>query len=130
MKNIYTKIGILALTLGSVGLLASTANAFQGDPNVKGPNYTPERHEDMTKAFSSNDYNSWKNLMSGRGRVSQVVNQENFSKFAEAHKLALAGDLEGAKKIRQEIGLGLQNGSGKSMQKSWTSQGMGARWNR
>ena len=69
----------------------------------------------MTKAFDSNDYNAWKELMGGRGRVSQVINEDNFARFAEAHRLALEGKTEEAAKIRQELGLGLQNGSGKGM---------------
>jgi len=69
----------------------------------------------MTKAFENNDYNAWKEQMGGRGRVSQVINEENFERFAEAHRLALEGKTEEAAKIRQELGLGLQNGSGKGM---------------
>lgn len=130
MKKIYTKIGVVAIGLGVVGVLASPAKAFQGDPNMQGPNYTPERHDAMIKAFASNDYNSWKDLMAGRGRVSQVVNQENFSKFSEAHRLALSGDLEAAKNIRQEIGLGLRDGSHRSAQKSWNIQRNGNMGNR
>jgi len=72
----------------------------------------------MTKAFEKNDYNAWKNLMQGKGRVTQVVNKDNFSKFAQAHKLALEGKTAEANKIRTELGLGLQNGSGRG-------QGMG-----
>ena len=53
--------------------------------------------------------------MQGRGRVSQVITKDNFAKFAEAHELAEQGKLEEAKKIRLELGLGLQNGSGQGM---------------
>ncbi|MCK5589343.1 MAG: hypothetical protein KAI16_03460 [Candidatus Pacebacteria bacterium] len=92
---------------------APVAFAYQGDPNVQGPNYSPERHTAMTQAFESQDYNAWKNLMEGRGRVIQVVNADNFAKFAEAHKLARSGDVEGAKKIREELGLGMKDGRGR-----------------
>ena len=92
--------------------------AYKGDPNVKGPNYTQERHEAMTKAFENNDYNAWKSLMDGRGRVTQVINAQNFGRFAEAHKLALQGNTSEANAIRTELGLGLRNGSG-------AGQGMG-----
>jgi hypothetical protein len=76
----------------------------------------------MEKAFASNDYEAWKNLMQGKGRVTQVINKDNFSTFAKAHMLAESGKLDEAAKIRQELGLGLHNGSGKGM-------GMG-RWSR
>jgi len=111
-------IGITTLVLGGMILSQNAVQAYKGDPNVKGPNYTAERHEAMTKAFEKNDYNAWKNLMQGKGRVIQVVNKDNFSKFAQAHKLALEGKTAEANKIRTELGLGLQNGSGRG-------QGMG-----
>lgn len=106
-------IGASVIALGG-SLLASSALAYKGDPAVKGPNYSEERHNAMTQAFEKNDYNAWKNLMNGKGRVTQVVNEGNFAKFAEAHKLALEGKKDEANKIRQELGLGLQNGRGRN----------------
>ena len=88
--------------------------AYQGDPSKKGPNYSPERHEQMEKAFENNDYEAWEKLMEGRGRVTQVVNQDNFAKFAESHRLAEQGQVEEAKKIKQDLGLGMKNGEGKN----------------
>ena len=110
---------MLVATAGLVGS-ALYVSAYQGNPNVKGPNYTTERHDAMAKAFENNDYNAWKELMAGRGRATQVINEGNFSRFAEAHKLALEGKTEEARKIRAELGLGLQNGSGNGQ-----SRGMG-----
>jgi outer membrane translocation and assembly module TamA len=115
-----TQLALSAIVLGAGVLLvtASGALAYRGDLNVQGPNYSPERHEAMTKAFENKDYNAWKELMQGKGRVTQVVNEGNFARFAEAHKLALEGKTEEAKNIRTELGLGLRNGSGQG-------QGMG-----
>jgi hypothetical protein len=110
-KLIFT--GISALVVAGSVAGAASVQAYRGDPAVKGPNYTEERHEAMTKAFENGDYKAWKEQMAGRGRVTQVVNEGNFAKFAEAHKLALAGKTEEAAKIRAELGLGLQNGSGR-----------------
>lgn len=116
-KKIFT---VTALTLGALGILGtSSVMAYQGDVNVKGPNYSPERHVAMTQAFEKNDYNTWKKLMEGKGnRVMQVINEKNFAKFAQAHKLMLEGKNDEANKIRAELGLGLHNGSG-------MGQGMG-----
>ena len=117
--------GTLALAI--IAITATSASAYRGAPNVKGPNYSPERHEAMTNAFETNNYDAWVELMNGHGRVTQVVNADNFPQFAEAHKLALAGDLEGAKAIRAELGLGQRNGSGKGQGRG---QGRGrGRWN-
>lgn len=114
-KKVVLGLGTLALVLGVSGAIASTANAYRGDPGVKGPNYSTERHTAMEKAFETKDYTAWKNLMQNKGRVMQIINKDNFAKFAEAHELAEKGDLEGAKKIRQELGLGIKNGSGQGM---------------
>ena len=124
MKKSTLGLGALALTLGILGVSAGTALAYQGDPTIKGPNYSVERHEAMEKAFENKDYDAWKNLMQGKGRVSQVVNKDNFSKFAEAHELMEQGKTAEAQQIRQELGLGLQNGSGKGMGGAGMHRGM------
>lgn len=111
-------IGLMALILGGLVIVPKAAEAYKGDPNVKGPNYSVERHTAMEKAFENKDYNAWNNLMQGRGRVTQVVNAQNFAKFAQAHELAEQGKTAEANKIRAELGLGLRNGTG-------MSQGMG-----
>jgi len=105
--------------LGAAALAFATQPlfAYQGDPSKKGPNYSPERHEQMEKAFENNDYAAWKNLMQNRGRVTQVVNEGNFSRFAEAHRLAEQGKVEEAKKVRQELGLGSGGGKGQGQGK-------------
>lgn len=119
MKKLILGLGISALVLG----VAGTAAAYQGNPKVQGPNYSPERHEAMVKALENKDYVAWQNLMQGRGRVTQVINQDNFAKFAEAHQLAMQGKLVEAQKIRQELGLGSHSGSGKAMNGTGFSRG-------
>lgn len=90
-----------------VGLSAtSSALAYQGNSSVRGPQYTPERHEAMEKAFATNDYTAWKNLMQGRGRVSEIITKDNFSQFAKAHTLAEQGNYTEANAIRTSLGLG------------------------
>jgi len=118
MKKTSLFLGLTALVVGSTLLVPQAAQAYKGDPNVKGPNYTSERHEAMTKAFENKDYNAWKSLMQGRGRVMQIINAQNFARFAEAHKLALEGKTSEANKIKTELGLGVRNGTG-------MGQGMG-----
>lgn len=126
MKKTMLGLGALVITLGVVGAGMSTAFAYKGDPAVKGPNYSVERHDAVVKAFENKDYNAWKNLMQGKGKVSQVVNKDNFAKFAEAHQLALQGKTAEAQNIRQDLGLGLHNGSGRLM----GGHGMGKGMNR
>jgi len=118
MKKLNKKrLGVLGLGLGALtlGFLGYSAEAFQGDPSGKGPNYTPERHESMLQAFEDNDYEAWKNLMSDRSRVKDVINKNNFSRFIEAHSLALEGRIDEANVIREELGLKTGNGEKRGM---------------
>lgn len=114
MKKITLGLGALALVLGLTAISANSVFAYRGDSTVQGPNYSTGRHTEMEKAFADNDYSVWKDLMQNRGRVTQIVTEENFANFAEAHELMEAGNTEEAKKIHQEIGLGLKNGSGRN----------------
>lgn len=96
---------------------AATVSAYQGDLTQKGPNCTPERHEAMLNAFDNLDYEAWKELMGDRGRVTEVITEENFDLFAEMHELAQMGDLEGANEIREQ--LGLRGRSGEPVGAGW-----------
>lgn len=113
MNKKSAMIATTALILAGLTIAPKAADAYRGDPSVQGPNCTPERHEAMTQAFENNDYNAWKELMSGKGRVSQVVNEGNFSRFAQMHQYMQEGKTDEANQIRQELGLGLRNGSGR-----------------
>ena len=72
----------------------------------------PDRHSAMEKAFLNNDYAEWASMMSDRGNVVNLINEDNFSLFAEAHSLAQAGMIEEARSIRTELGLGLGQKNG------------------
>jgi len=103
--------------LGAFGIIAGTAvipsaQAYQGDPAKKGPNCSPERHAEIQKAFETNDYETWKNLMGERGKVSQVITRDNFSQFAKAHILSAQGQRDEAIAILRSLGLAQNNGEG------------------
>jgi len=111
MKTKKIVLGVSALVVaGSALILTSSVYSYRGDYTQKSPNCTPERHEAMEQAFENNDYNAWKEQMSGKGRVAQIINEDNFAKFAEAHRLAEEGKYEEADQIRQELGLRTKNG--------------------
>jgi hypothetical protein len=110
MRNkIVIPVGVIALV--SAAGVAYAAYAYQGDPGQRGPNFSQTRYEAMQKAFENNDYNAWKELMNGQGRVSSVINEGNFSRFSEMHSLMLEGKYDEANKIREELGLGQINSS-------------------
>ncbi len=111
MKKKTITMGTLSLLALSAVAAVASAYAYQGDPAKVGPNYTPERHAQIQEAFTKNDYNTWKDQMGNRG-VTQRINENNFSRFAEMHKLMLAGKTDEANVIRVELGLnkgGYQN---------------------
>ncbi len=130
MKKTTLGLGVLALVLGATAISASPALAYRGDPKVQGPNYSAERHTAMLKAFETKDYTAWKNLMQNRGMASQVITEASFSKFVEAHNLALQGKTAEAQKLRQELGLGLKNGSGRNVGGMMGNMRMGINLNR
>lgn len=116
-----TTLGIRSLTIAflAVTIGVGTVLAYRGDLNVKGPQYSVERHDAMTKAFANNDYDAWKKLTANNhGNASNLITKENFAKFVEAHNLALAGKTVEAEKIRKELGLGLSNGKGSGLGKN------------
>lgn len=111
--NKVAKIGLFALMV--VGLIVSTGvvSAYKGDYSVQGPNYSEDRHEAMQDAFDTLDYDAWYQLMTADGRIPrvvEVVTENNFELFAQAHEAAENGDLELAAELRAE--LGLNNGMG------------------
>lgn len=118
-------LGVLGLAVAGASVYSTGALAYRGDAGKTGPNYSPERHEQMEKAFENNDYNAWKNLMNGKGRVTEVVNEGNFNRFVEAHKLVKEGKTDEANKIRQELGLGQEGGQGKGMHSGQRGQNRG-----
>ena len=105
-------LGVLGLAIAGAAAYSTGVLAYRGDTSKTGPNYTPERHAQMEKAFENNNYSSWKNLMNGKGRVTEVINEGNFKRFSGMHKLMEEGKTDEANKIRQELGLGQGNGKG------------------
>lgn len=105
--NRYLLAGALcAAGVASAAMITIPAFAYRGDASQMGPGYSTERHEAMQKAFEANDYEAWKNLMTGKGRVTEVINKDNFAKFVEMHKLREEGKTDEANKIRADLGLG------------------------
>lgn len=112
-KN-FLILGLFAITLLSAGVI-TFAGAFVNkgaDSNIN-QNYNSERHALMEKAFQTNDYNLWKSQMNGKG-VTNLINENNFSKFAQAHRLMNEGKYDEANKIRQELGLNVRSENGSS----------------
>ena len=110
-KKIVLTLSGISLLAGMSYFLAKPALAYKGDPSVQGPNCTEEQNQQMTQAFENNDYQAWKNTFQGKGKISEAINEENFSKFVEMRKLRLEGKIDEANQIREELGLGLGSGN-------------------
>ena len=106
MKKRNVLLGVLGLTVAGLTAYSAQTLAYRGDPSTTGPSYTPERHEQMEQAFENNDYATWKSLMTGKGHVTEVINEDNFGKFSEMHTLMQEGKVDEANAIRAELGLG------------------------
>jgi hypothetical protein len=120
-KNIL--LGMLAIFVISVASLGA-ALAYRGNPDVKGPNYDAEVHEQLEAAIEAGDYDAWvqireDNNLPMRGRMFQVINAENFDQYVELHNANVAGDTAKADAIKAELGLG------QGMQKHGNMQGKG-----
>lgn len=104
------KLILASLTGIAVLAIATPAFAYKGNPEVQGPNYSPERHEAMEVVFEKKDYNGWLKLMEGKAwRLKEVVNsQAKFNEFAKAHE---AGE-NALTKFRADNGLNGQQATG------------------
>lgn len=133
MKKMIFGLGALALILGVVGISAGTSSAYRGDASMDCPNHQTERHESMEEALENKDYEAWKNLMEDKGRVTQLINEDNFAKFAEVHELMEEGKTDEAQEIRKELGLGMMGGHGRGVDDTGQfagHRGMGRSMNR
>lgn len=101
---------LASLTGIAVLAIATPALAYKGNPDVQGPNYTPERHEAMEQVFASGDYQGWHKLMENKAwRLKEVItNEVKFQEFAKAHE---AGE-DALTQFRVDNGLNGNMGSG------------------
>ncbi|NTV23982.1 MAG: hypothetical protein HGA85_06465 [Nanoarchaeota archaeon] len=131
-KNMIFGIGALFL----ISVISLGVMAYQGNMDIKGPNYNTDVHEQLEAAIEAVDYDSWisirqENNLPTRGRIFQVINAGNFDRYAELHNAVEAGDIETAEQIREELGLGQgmmrKSGSkGTGCQGQCSMQGKGA----
>lgn len=97
-----------------------------------------ERHDAVEDILAKNDFEAWSDFISesdddwGRGRLSEVVTEENFPTFVAMHEAIEKGDVVRVQELRGQLGLEtpLRDGTGfgnKGAQRR--GQGMRARIN-
>jgi nucleotide-binding universal stress UspA family protein len=96
---------VLTTTLSAYAYSSqNTESMGQGNDIGK---FNPNK-EALMETFDNADYQAWYDLTKESPRAEEllsVINEDNFSKLVEAHKLREAGDMEGAKAIMEELGL-------------------------
>ncbi len=83
-----------------------------------------ERHSAIEDAINNGDYEEWSNLMDGRGRISDVVTEDNFDTFVAMYEAVEEGDYEKAQELREDLGLGIRSGDGNGFRKGGHGRGM------
>lgn len=108
-----TKKIALSMLLFGTAVVGSTF-AYQGNPGTTNPNcQDPVKHEAMQVALNTNNYESWKTLMAGKGIVSKIDTQEKFQLYVALRAAADKWDKVTVEKLATQLGLG---------QKKWTEQ--------
>jgi len=129
-KTIFFGLGLM-LVIGLASLVS--VFAYKGDPNVQGPNYDADVHEQLEAAIESGDYDAWiairqENNLPMNGKIFQVINEDNFDKYTALHEAMEEGDYDTANAIKAELGLGqgmMKRGNGASQGMSGQGSGQG-----
>lgn len=108
-----------ALMAVAILSLSVVVTAYRGNFEEKSPYYEEGKCDQMLDAFDEFDYEAWSSLVALHGkhsRVLEVVNEDNFYLFVEAHRAGKSGDYATASVLRAELGLnngvGPKNGEG------------------
>jgi hypothetical protein len=116
-KKIGAGLGVFAVVL-AVGVISVSAS--QGDFNFRAKKVGLENKEVFVDAIENNDYTAWQELMSKRGRVGELVTEENFANVVKMHQLMEDGKFEEAKDLKKE--LWSENMKGRFLKKSLTKK--------
>ena len=99
MHSYFDKAKALRDELG----LPAQKREMRGNGNGKGlGNKMPKA---VLEALNSGDYDAWVKAIGEKNPHKDKITKDNFSKFAEAHKLMQAGKPDEAAKIFDELGL-------------------------
>jgi len=87
----------------SAGLSGVQAKSLDSDPD------TEQRTELILESFESSDYDRWQKLVNPNSNLARSINEDNFSSFIEARKLARQGKyeefLQSYENLKENLGL-------------------------
>lgn len=100
----YTKA---AETPGDTAVEASVERAHYGAFAQRFGNRKDMDHAfgEVREAIENDDYEAWAELMKDRPHAADMITRDTFDKLKELHELKQDGDLEGAKKLAEELGM-------------------------
>ena len=107
-KLMYGLLGAFVIAILGGSLVA----AYQGNPDIFGPNHNLERQGAMEEAFGNLDYTAWYNLMTQDERhpkIVDIVTEDNYGDFVKMRSAMHNGDVESAKQFRENLGIGEMN---------------------
>jgi len=112
------KIPMFALAIMGLVLVAGLASAFQGSGEPEQMRLADEETRlALDKAFETDDYDAWYEIVSEKPKITDYITEENFEVYADMHEAVMNGDMESAKELRQALGLpGFRQGQGKLRQ--------------
>jgi len=109
-KNILLGLTSVGTLVAVAILISSPASAAFNQDNktfARGNNFDQARFEEMNsiradiqKAVENGDYTTWKSLVPENSPMVEVINEANFARFVEAHRL-----MSESKAIMEELGL-------------------------
>lgn len=111
-ENMNTKLITAFVAVFIIGVVSLVSViAYRGNPEENGPNYDADVHEQLEAAIEAGDYDAWleirtENNLPMKGRMFQVITEENFDRYVALHEANEAGDTVTADAIRAELGLG------------------------
>ena len=99
-KNLMIAGLAIIISLGAV----YSASAFQGERLNRSNNQ--EMKEELNLSMVHQDYNTWLELKTDRVPCKDVdlINEENFALFSQAHQLLKEGRIDEAKEIFEALG--------------------------
>lgn len=63
------------------------------------------QHQVIEEAINNNDYQAWLDLQPEGSRMTELINQDNFSKLVAIHQAMEDNDWQTAKQLKEELGL-------------------------
>ncbi len=60
----------------------------------------------IEQALEEGDYAAWVQAIESMPKITDIITEENFARFAEMHEAMQNGDYETAKEIAEELGIG------------------------